>query len=119
MTRYISGAFFKHDHHYEARLINDFFTSCIVEAPGIFTLMYCFVRPIEQTSLNVTSDVGVLSTWTTWTCEDSCGYTKEFRNRTCDDNPDYDYYLYRECPPSCDGELWEEVECDAGCCGSE
>ena len=87
------------------------------------TYSCCFLSNIRLqwnhclTYLMFTSDVGVLSEWTTWTCEDSCGYTTEYRNRTCLNDPDY--YYYHSCPPSCDGPFSEENECDAGCCDSE
>jgi len=57
-----------------------------------------------------------VSEWSTWTCIDSCGYTTEYRNRTCENNPDYKGYP-EHCPPVCNEDLSEEAECDAGCCG--
>jgi hypothetical protein len=61
------------------------------------------------------TDAGMVSTWTDWTCKDECGYTEEYRNRTCEadpayaDNPDY-------CPHECQESLTDETKCDAGCC---
>ena len=62
------------------------------------------------------TDEGKLGPWTEWTCVDSCGETTEYRNRTCLPDPYYNGDP-EECPPECDEkDLWEEVECDAGCC---
>ena len=60
------------------------------------------------------SDKGKVSEWSTWECVDSCGYTVEFRNRTCENDPRFEDY--ENCLPECDEDLSEEVECDAGCC---
>ena len=63
------------------------------------------------------TDDGTLTEWSDWTCVESCGDTTEYRNRTCESDDDYPHP--EKCPPSCDGQLNEERDCNAGCCGSK
>ena len=50
--------------------------------------------------------------WTAWLCVDSCGNTKEFRNRTCEEPAN----LPQDCDFFCDGDDNEVRDCYAGCC---